>query len=309
VNSARAHRSKALEIELFRRFLDADYSTTQLTFFLRVRANCLRRGLTVTTHAKDSDESYSEVFLTSSSAIEFSRKLFNKAGQDLIDITIRQLRDEFVRRPASTLDASLSYIPMSVFCHQCIETFAKYELLELRKMLQFVQITPKLDGKQFNRLMKSLVPSLSDQSIGELFRTMNSAHPNKVTIKKGKFKRQFHARSLLNPENVAAFDSIGTPSPELERAREKWMKLQPRFDELLETAGKIDNPGLAHAMQCLRVEMDQIGASLTCFDVVGVHSHMLTAIMNWQALQWVKNEPEPELMDGITNAIRGILHI
>jgi hypothetical protein len=57
------------------------------------------------------------------------------------------------------------------------------------------------------------------------------------------------------------------------------------------------------------MEMDQVGASLTCYDVVGVHSHMLSAIMNWQALQWAKSEPDPEIMEAITNAIRGILHI
>jgi hypothetical protein len=309
VNSARAHRDKALEIELFRRFLDTDYSASQLTFFLRIRANCLRRGLTVTTRKTDSDETYSEAFLTSSTAIEVVRKLFERAGKDVIDITVRELRDEFVRRPSPTLDASMSYVPVSALCHRCVEAFGKYELLELRKMLQCMQITPKLDGKQFNRLVKELVPSISDQAVGELFRIMNAAHPNKVTVKQGKFKRQFRARSLLNPESANEFNSIGLPSPELDRAREKWAKLQPILDEVLETTERGENPGITHAVQCLRAEMDQVSASLTCSDVVGVHTHMLAAIMGWQSLRWAQSEPDPEFMDTVTNSIRGILHL
>jgi hypothetical protein len=309
VNSARAHQSKSLEIELFRRFLDGDYTTNQLTFFLRVRANCLRRGLTLSTRVTDCDAFFNEVFLPSSTALEFVRKLFDKAGQDLIDITIRQMRDEFVRRPSPTVDPSLSYIRMSVFCHQCVDAFGKYELFVLRQMLQFVQIAPKLDGKQFGQLVRGLAPSLTDQAVGELFRTMNATSANKVLMKKGKFKREFRARSLLSPESAAAFDAIGSPSPELERARAKWAQLQPRLDEVLETMHKTENPALAHALQCLRIEMDQVSASLTCYDVIGVHSHILSAIISWQSLQWAKAESDPEVMDQLITAIRGILQI
>jgi hypothetical protein len=163
VNSARAHQFKVLEIEVFRKFLDGDYTTAHLTFFLRVRANCLRRGITITSRVKDSDEAYSEVILTSSTATNLIRKLFEKTGQNFINMMIRKLRDEFVKKSLPTVDPSVSYVSVIVLCHQCVETFAKYELLELRKMLQFVQLRPKVDSKQFGRLQKcSFLSKFSD---------------------------------------------------------------------------------------------------------------------------------------------------
>jgi hypothetical protein len=83
---------------------------------------------------------------------------------------------------------------------------------------------------------------------------------------------------------------IGSPSPDLERAREKWSKLQPNLDDVLETSELAEDPTLVHTMQCLRVEMDQVSASLTCCDVVGVHNHMLSAMVCCQALQWGRTQ-------------------
>jgi hypothetical protein len=309
INSARAHRAKASEVELFRQFLDADLSTEQLTFFLRARAMALRRGITIPAIAKDSAETYNEVILTAAHATELVRRLFEKAGQELIDITLRHLRDEFMRKPAPTVDPSLSYLSMATFLTECVITFSRYELLELRKMIQMFELTPKLEAPAFTRFMRSLIPSLTEQELGELFQANQSHIVGRASIKKGRFRRRFGERSLLTKENGAALDGIGTPPPALERVRGKWGLLQPRFEIELEAARGSSDPALTHAVQCLRIEMDRVGAALTCHDVVAAHTHLLSCIMGYQSVAWVKSEPDVEVIDAVTASIREILRL
>jgi hypothetical protein len=298
-------------VEVFRKFLDADYSTAQLTFFLRVRAKCLRRAITIIAKPKESDEQYSEVIMTASHAVELTRRVFTKAGPDLTDVTVRRLREEFVRRPSPTVDPSISYISMMSFLEICLETFNNYEMLELRKMMHAIQIIPKPDGRQFTRIVKDLIPILPDPEIAELFRIVNQTVVGKTQIKKGKFKRMFRARSLLVGEVVDELKPLAKSSPELERARAKWAKLQPILDNVLESTVEkgAPDPTLSHEAQCLRLEMDQVSAALTCLDVVGVHSHILSCVMLYQAIRWTTSEPDPDSMDQVTNAVRAILHI
>jgi hypothetical protein len=311
INSARAHRTKSVEVEMFRKFLDMDYSTSQLTFFLRIRANCLRRGITITGKSKETDDTFTETIMTGAHAMELVKKVFERAGQDVLDIAVRQLRDEFVRKPSPKVDGSVSYVPMSSLLRLCVESFAKYEFLELRKMMNCVQITPKLDGKQFRRLVTDLVPSLTDPEVSDLFRMMNAAQVGKVAIKKGKFRKQFRAKSLLSNELVASLEPVGRPSPELERARDKWTSLQPLLDQVLEATAKKGamDPALSHEAQCLRVEMDQVSAALTCMDAIGAHGHILSSVVYYQLIRWVTSEPDPEAIDQLTDSIRGLLRI
>jgi hypothetical protein len=307
VNSARAHCEKYLEIDLFRRFLDTDYSTAQLTFFHRVRASCLRRGISIPAKTKDGEEPYTDVILTSSNAIELVRRVFKRAGDDLIDMNLRQLASEFVKKPSPTVDPSLLYIQMGVLLRECVTTFARYELLELRKMIHWMELTPQLDGKAFRKLVKELIPSIDDADIAELFRAMNAHGPGRAPVKRARFKRLFQERSLLNSENV--FEVIGTPSPELAKVREKWGKLQPECNRELEKATGSEDPGLTHATQCLRLEMDQVSAALACLDVIGAQSHLLSCMLAYQKVLWAKQAPDVDVIEGVTEAVRGILRL
>jgi hypothetical protein len=104
---------------------------------------------------------------------------------------------------------------------------------------------------------------------------------------------------------------VGKPSPELDKAREKWTRLQPLLDQALEATAKKGAMDLAlsHEAQCLRVEMDQVSAALTCMDAVGAHSHILSCVVYYQLIRWLTSDPDPEAMDQLTDSIRGLLRI
>jgi hypothetical protein len=209
------------------------------------------------------------------------------------------------------VDPSISYISMTSLLHIYLETFSNYETLELRKMMNVIEIIPTPEERHFTRIVKELIPILPDPEDAELFRIMNQTVVGKTHVKKGKFKRMFRARSLLAGEVVEELKSLAKSSPELERAQAKWAKLQPIVDNVLESTvekGVLD-PTLLHEAQCLRPEMDQVSAALTCLDVVSVHRHILSCVMLYQAIKWTTSEPDPDSMDPVTNSVRAILHI
>lgn len=313
VNSARAHQDKSPEIEMFRKFLDEDYSVEQLTFFLRVRANCLRRGITIAVKTKDSGDVYNDVIIAGGQALDLMKRVFEKAGPDFVDIACRRLRENFMKRPSPNLDPGVPYVSMASILYQAVDAFGRYEATELRKMMTEFQITPKPEGREFHAIMKELVSTLSEEDIAEFHRLMNTPEEDKRMVSRRKFKKIFRARSLLNKDSGAEIlltKNLGKSTKDLEHAREEWVKLQPALDSALETGEALEkNVTLSHAMQCLRVEMDNVSASLTCYDVIGVQKHMLACVMTYQTLMWTIKEPRPEVMDKLTNAIRGLIHI
>ena len=312
VNSARAHQEKIPEIEMFRKFLDEDYSSEQLTFFLRVRANCLRRGITVAMKTRDGD-TYNDVILSGGQALDLMKRVFEKAGPDFIDIAWRRLRESFMKRPSPNLDPGVPYVSMSSILNQAVDAFGKYEATELRKMMNQFQLTPKPEGREFHAIMKELVSTLSEEDIAEFHRLMNTPQEDKRMVSRRKFKKIFRARSLLNKDTGAEIllaKNMGKSTKDLEHAREEWIQLQPILDSALETGEALEkNVTLSHAMQCLRVEMDNVSASLTCYDVIGVQKHMLACVMTYQTLMWTIKEPRPDVMDKLTNQIRNLIHI
>ena len=189
VNTARAHQSKAADIETFRKFLDEDYSTRQLTFFLRMRTICMRRGITlpVNIFIEDSAEKelkgdsssndsvvYNQVFLTTSIAIEIIQKVFQKADQNIIDAAVKAVKNDVVRKPSPKADSSVSYVSMITVLNHSIEAFQNYELNELRKLMLCCQIKPKMDSKTFKLLVRDLIPSSNDQDVADLYRLLLS---------------------------------------------------------------------------------------------------------------------------------------
>lgn len=336
VNTARAHQLKAAEIETFRKFLDEDLSTTQLTFFLRMRTICMRRGITLPVNifvdeggekdpnggddgSNTSTVVYNQVFLTTSIAIDIIQKVFQKADKDIVDAAVKAVKHDVVRKPSPTADSSVTYVSMITVLNHSIEAFQNYELNELRKLMLCCQIKPKMDSKAFRLLVKDLIPSSNEQNISDLYRLLlstpfsqdNSAE--KVTISKKKFIDKFNSRSLLSKENAKeAFEieKYYSTSPELEAVKNKWKSLLPLLDDALGDAEKREkNPSLSHEMLCLKLDIDNVNSSLTCFDVVGAHKNILTCIIQYQELLWTFKEPEIESMDETTNSIMNILKI
>lgn len=334
VNTARAHQSKAADVETFRKFLDEDFTTTQLTFFLRMRTICMRRGITlpvsifVDDNADNEGNSegnsnnsvvYNQVFLTLSIAIEIIQKVFQKAGQEAVDAAVRAVRHDIVRKPSPKADTSVTYVSMISLLNHSIEAFQNFELNELRKLMKCCSVKPKLDNKGFRQLVRELVPSANDQNVAELYRLMLSQPAEsdstieKVVLSKKKFIEKFYSKSLLSKENteeIFDIEKFYSSSPEFESVKEKWKSLLPLFDDALEDAEKREkDPSLSHEMQCLKLDIDNVNTSLTCFDVFGAHKNILTCLIQYQELVWTFKTPEIELMDETTNSIMNILKI
>lgn len=330
VNTARAHQTKAAEIETFRKFLDEDYSTTQLTFFLRMRTICMRRGITLPVNVfvddgAEKDENgdsnntvvYNQVFLTTSIAIEIIQKVFQKADKDIVEAAVKAVRHDIVRKPAPTADSSVTYVSMITVLNHSIEAFQNYELNELRKLMLCCQIKPKMDSKAFKMLVRELIPSSNEQNIAELYRLLLSTpfddSAEKVTVSKKKFIEKFNARSLLSKENaqeVFDIEKFYSTSPELEAVKEKWKSLLPLLDGALEDAEKKGkDPSLSHEMLRLKLDIDNVNSSLTCFDVFGAHKNILSCLIQYQELIWTFKTPEIESMDETTNSIMNVLNI
>ena len=313
VNASRAHQHKALEIETFRKFLDEDYSTQQLTFFLRVRTVCLRRGITLPVKAKESDERFNQIYLTTPAAIEIVQKVFSKAGQSVVDQVTKLVNDDVIRKPASTADQNITYISMISLLNHCIKVFQDYENIQLKKMMNYYNIKPKMDHAQFEQLVKELLPTASSQDIAEFYRLSLASQTEKKFISKKKFVSHFAARSLLSKENtpeIIQVDNLYNPSPEYEGAKSRWKNLLPSLDKVLEFAEKRSkDPIVSHEMQCLRLEIDQVNSSMTCFDVFGMQRNMLSCILAYQNLVWTLKKPDIAMMNEVTDSIRNIIRV
>lgn len=269
--------------------------------------------MTITQKSKESGDTYNEVFLTSSQAIDLMTQVFSRAGQTVIDDLNRQLRDHFVRRPSSTVDANLSYIAGSAVLQISVETFDKYEKNELIKLMNCVFIKPRLTSQRFTKTMIELVPTLGDSEIAELYRINNIVQAEKVEMKVSEFKKQFVARSLISKESgidILKIENIMHPTEEYVRANQKWIELEPILDEVLMKAEELErDPNLTHVIQCLKVDMANVNSSLTCFDVVGTHKNILSCVLTYQTLLWTMKEPNPDVMEQLVSSIRDLVKI
>ena len=247
------------------------------------------------------------------------QKVFQKAGQEAVDAAVRAVRHDIVRKPSPKADTSVTYVSMISLLNHSIEAFQNFELNELRKLMKCCSVKPKLDNKGFRQLVRELVPSANDQNVAELYRLMLSQPAEsdstieKVVLSKKKFIEKFYSKSLLSKENteeIFDIEKFYSSSPEFESVKEKWKSLLPLFDDALEDAEKREkDPSLSHEMQCLKLDIDNVNTSLTCFDVFGAHKNILTCLIQYQELVWTFKTPEIELMDETTNSIMNILKI
>jgi hypothetical protein len=178
-------------------------------------------------------------------------------------------------------------------------------------MVTCVEITPKPDAKKFAQLVRDLITNLSDREVADLYRLSTSQQKSRLAMKRGRFKRQFQARSLLAKDNadVLCLDAAGQRE-DLEQARLQWQQLRQVFDEAMEVGSDAAKDArLSHPAFRLRTEMENISASLACFDIVGVHSHMLEALLAHQAVLWIRQQPDPAVLSEITQGMRSLLHV
>lgn len=314
VISARTHQYKCTEVEMFRKFLDEDYSVQQLTFYLRLRSACLRRGITIPCRTKETNEPYNDQFLTSAQAVDLIQKIFSKTTKEFMETIITKLRENYVRKPSPTVDQTISYIQMSAVLEIGVEMFAKYDDLEMRKLVNIIRIVPKIDGKHFTALIKKLIPIATNNDIAQYHRLSTTNITTKSELSSRKFAEHFSQLSLLNPSvgsDLMQIDDIHKPTEEYKLAKERWGNLMPIMLKGVKKYEKmaIANPSVAHAISVLTIEIDNVNSSLTCYDVVGAHKHMLSCVLSYQTLMWTVKEPKPDIMDSITLNIRNMLKI
>ena len=310
INSAREHQYKAIEVSLFRQFIDLDMSTEQLTFFLRVRATALRKGVTCIVQTEEDQINYSCTFLASYQAIDLIKSVLQKAGETTINEAVRKVRNKLEKRPSPTLDEKILYISLGNILDICVSEFALYERLQLKKLINTVHIVPMPSNKEFSETMLNLIPTLTHQEIADLYRISVQYSKDNVETDLDELENMFRSRSLLSKEN--AIPELEVPAnantKEYQLVNERWNKMKDTFNGAIEIASNMkQNPSLSQAILTLEAEMTNVCSSLTCYDICGAHRGLLSCTMALQNLMWTIKEPDPDTMDQVTQSINMIL--
>ena len=313
INSAREHQFKALDIELFRKFIDEDYSTEQLTFFLTVRALGLRKGIACVVKTMEEEIEYTTIYLTSFQAADLVKTVFEKAGSDVIDGIQKKVRSNVERRPVLTLDEKLLYISLPKFLEICVTEFNEYQRNQLKKILSVSRILPVVNSDTFTTTVRSLISNLSPQEISDLYRLGNQVNTNKTSITIDEVKTIFQNVSLLNKESkIYEFGKFAqqADSPEYKLVCRRWQSMKISIDEaFIEVEGTDKNPSIKQALINLQTEMTNVNSALTCYDVCGAQRSILSCTIALQTLLWTIHEPDAATIDKINQSIRSVLSL
>jgi len=307
VNSSRFHQNKAQEINMFRMFLDGVYCLDQLTFFLRIRQICIRRGISIQNKAKDSEEQYNEVFLTSYQGEEIIKSTLRQAGEEEVEFALRKIKDDIIKKVSQNLDASLSYVPMTSVCRQCIECYERHSKTELRRILGSIKINPSVSEKHMESVIISILPILSHQETKELYQQLFIQKRDRKKITVDELGEIFKMRSLLSKDH--SVDGFQSEAPEgFESTLSQWRLLRTQYTAIINSIQKSEiNPIATHAALILQQEMEKVHSAIACFDVIGMQKLIVSSLFAYKNLVWSLNPPSISEVDQMLNNLKDII--
>ena len=298
-NSARVNQYKCLEIELFRRFLSGDLCTEELTFYLKVRRICMRRGLMYSTEDPRAGEKYPDTFLTSHAAIDIAENLLKRTSKEIHEETIKEIRDSFVQKPAITADPKMQYIRMTDMLNILLKTCRIHEITTLRLISTHCYITKNIpQSADFIGLLQSLFSAIQEPECAELYKLIshNKAHiQNTQEITIDDFVEMYHSRSLLTFDKTEFQKEliVDENSEENKRAQKEWDTFYPEFEKVIDDAkDRMNEQDVAHIVQSLNVELDSARACKICCDAHGLMSHIFSCITLTHQLRWALCPPD-----------------
>ncbi|EAY06530.1 hypothetical protein TVAG_358200 [Trichomonas vaginalis G3] len=174
--SSHHHMQKYLEITLFTRFIDEDWTTPQLTFFLKCRTWILTRCISIPVEHIELGEYLTETYLTKDQVFEFFHHFFPLSEPELInDIAIRGCGSADNERKLS--DEPFC-VPMNRILELAVGEEMDSRVRRIRRMLAFFRPIPRMTLKRFGEFVKKMIVNIDPNLIDSLYRS--SLVPNSL---------------------------------------------------------------------------------------------------------------------------------
>ena len=182
------HFHRSLEAEMFTSFLDETYNKDQLSFFLKIRADCIKIGCSVTIKTRDQLETFNEYYLSQDQLEKLLPIWWEERYQRSLYLEILEYS---IARPAIHLEATKRYVAMHDILNVCINTYEKDTILRLNELLLSYRIVPRLNLEDFNNLMIQLIPILTKKQIEDFYRSTVTKSKQRSDISKKQFIKLF----------------------------------------------------------------------------------------------------------------------
>jgi hypothetical protein len=192
--TAHEHNGRAPPADMFVSFLDEQFSTEQLAFFLLCRSDCLKVGSAVTVTTRDQVETYNEYFV-SDDQVRIALEIWWKDRNRLE--FFNSIIECSVSRPAVHLEATKKYVGMHDILLSSVLMYADDKLRKLRECLAETRITPRLNQMHFNRLLKTLIPELTEQDLAEFHKATVMQGKRRANVPVQAFVQKFKGNSVL----------------------------------------------------------------------------------------------------------------
>lgn len=174
--SSHHHMQKYLEITLFTRFIDEDWTTPQLTFFLKCRTWILTRCISIPVEHIELGEYLTETYLTREQVFEFFHHFFPLSEPELInDIAIRGCGSADNERRSK--DEAFC-VPMNRILELAVGEEMDSRVRRIRRMLAFFRPIPRMTLKRFGDFVKKMITNIDPNLIDSLYRS--SLVPNSL---------------------------------------------------------------------------------------------------------------------------------
>ena len=193
------HMQKYLEITLFVRFLDEEWTTEQLTFFLKCRLWILERCVSIPVQHIELDEYLTETYLTKAQVFMFFRDFFPDTDEELrTDIAIRACDTADHERNTSR-DASC--IPMNRVLELAIGEQMDGRVRRVRRMLAFYRPIPRMTLKRFDTFLRQMITNIDPNMVDSLYRSSLVPNTIRSDIDQTDFVEMYYKWETIVPKN------------------------------------------------------------------------------------------------------------
>ena len=183
------------EIEMFVGFLEEFYNQEQLAFYLICRRDCLSCGHSILVKTADEHETYFEFYI----GTKMLEELMNNWWKNRYDHSFfLKMLDYSIPRPAINLESSQRYVAMNDILYNCVNDYETDTHRRLKEYLLKTKFHPKLRMASFSRLLKSLIPSLTQDDIISLHRSSVAKGIVRKNVSVNKFIDLFYNSSVLS---------------------------------------------------------------------------------------------------------------
>jgi len=225
------HMQKCLEVMIFVRFLDEQWTLDQLVFFLACRKWILQRCISIPIQNNDIGEYIQETKLTKAQVHDFFHHHFHKTQPELVqDLTVRGW-DCF--DSLADLNKEGACIPMYRILELAVGEQHDERIRRMRRMFSFFRIIPRMSGKRFSTLIKRMLPNIDNGMIDSIYRTSVIPNTARTDVEAEEFIQKFN-----NPDFSIDCSDFSQFSDQYAMVLNRWKQFSPFLDRMLGVLSK-----------------------------------------------------------------------